>query len=360
MPKTPTIERAAELLLRAQLAARRGGDRGVLLEEVRREWGVSKPTLRRVVRHLMAVAAREGFERLGTLSRPHVPRDPGRAGRPASPRLVWTPVQPISRRVLVPTRGPAVDNIPLSQAFMGELACAPFELAAEGVFANVFGPLVDGLPKRNAGQLDELRRRGHWYQPAVHRRIDPDVANECVSAVLHRNLLEIGDYRSPNRDWAPQGYEFAPWTLVQSYDGLYVLGRPTGAPPSKPPQLLALHRMGAARRLRGTTQEIPENFDPATFLGHGYGPYVGQPGETLLFVPDDEWKFVQEMEVASERARRPVPGGWEVELATGFNHGLRLWCRWEGIRIVESTGMPDWVSKQQVAACESSSDQKAP
>ncbi len=355
MPKTPTIERAADLLLRAQLAALPGDGQGVLLEEVRGEWNreaepgeeVSKSTLRRVVRHLIKVAGREGFERLGALSRPHVPAEPGRAGRPAWPRLLWTPARPLIRRVKVQTRGPEIENVVLSQAFMGEVASAPFERAAEGVFTNVFGPLANSLGPGDAARLEELRTRGFWYQPAVHRRLDPDVVNECITAVLHRNQLQIDEYRSPNREGNARAYTFEPWTLVQSYDGLYVLGQPAGSPTKTRGRLLAVHRMGVAHRLRKTKFELPHDFDPEKYLGHGFGPYVGQPGRTLLFVPDDEWRFVEEMLIPSEKARRQVPGGWELELGTGFNHGLRLWCRWQGIRILESDGMPAWVRDLQ-------------
>ena len=47
------------------------------------------------------------------------------------------------------------------------------------------------------------------------------------------------------------------------------------------------------------------------------------------------------MVIPSRESAQRVDGGWELELDTGFTHGLRLWCRWMGIRILESTGMKE-------------------
>ena len=337
MAKKPNVERAADLLLRAQLADIRG--EGVRLEEVRQEWNkhakpkeeVSKATMQRVVRHLLKVAGEDGFDRLGTLSRRRAPNQAGKPGRPPRGMLFWKPAPTRQHKI----RGaPRIENLDLERVFMGELACAPLEKAAKGVFADVFGPLEFSLDDEEKDRMKSLRKQGYYHQPAARRRFDAQVVKECIRAVIYRNVLQIDEYRSPNRGYGARSYTFEPWTLVLSYDGLYVLGRRAGASEDSL-FVLAVHRMVVARRLTDQHFEVPANHRPSKYLGHGFGPFVGKPGTTRLFVPDDEWNHVEEMVIANVRTRKRVDGGWELELDTGFTHGLRLWCRWQGIDILE-------------------------
>ena len=342
MAKKPNVERAADLLLRAQLAGIRG--EGVRLEDVRDEWNkdakpeeeVSKATMRRVVRHLFKVAAEDGFDRLGVLSRRRAPDEAGQLGRPARGMLFWKP----ARQTM--TRGaPKIENLDLERVFMGELACAPLEKAAKGVFTDVFGPLEFSLDEdEDKDRMKSLRKQGYYYQPAARRRFDAQIVKECIRAVIYRNVLQIAEYRSPNKAFGARSYTFEPWTLVQSHDGLYVLGRRSGGSEDSL-FVLAVHRMVVARRLTDEHFRVPGNYRPSKYLGHGFGPFIGKPGTTRLFVSDEEWHHVEEMVIPSRVSAQRVDGGWEVELATGFTHGLRLWCRWMGIRILESTGMTE-------------------
>ena len=349
MAKKPNVERAADLLLRAQLAGTRG--EGVSLGEVRDSWNqdakpgeeVTAATMRSVLRHLLKVAAEDGFESLGTLSRRRAPDEAGKLGRPARGMLFWKPARQTK------TRGvPKVENLDLERVFMGELACAPLEKAAKGVFADVFGPLEFSLDDDEKDRMKSLRMQGYYYQPAARRQLDPQIAKECIRAVIFRNVLQIDEYRSPNKGYGARSYTFEPWTLVQSHDGLYVLGRRSGASEGSL-FVLAVHRMVVARRLLDQHFQVPNNHRPSKFFGHGFGPFVGKPGTTRLFVSDEEWNHVEEMVIPSCRERERVDGGWELELDTGFTHGLRLWCRWMGIRILESTGMKE--SDRELQRC---------
>ena len=345
MAEVPTGERTAALLLRAQAA----GSDGVDLGDVRTEWGVSPVTMRRVVRQLLRVAERLKVEHLGTLTRGHVTDDPRRAGRPGRASLIWTPGRvgvrrqvreaTVEARQAAPLRPPSI-----AQAFMGAIARRPFEIACkrgdeEGprLFDGVFGELADGLTAQDAERLTKLLRQGLWYQPALRRPglLEAEV-DEVFSAVLYRNPLEVHGYASPSSGDPPHSLQIEPWTLVQSFDGLYVHGVERDRRGTGP---WAIHRMNGVRRIRGEHFEVPDDYDPADHFGHGFGPFIGKAGQTRLFVPDKEWRFVQEVEFPREVGRRQVAGGWEIDLDTGFTFGLHRWCLWQGVRIVNSTGM---------------------
>ena len=363
MAKVPTGERTAELLLLAQAA----GPGGVDLAQVREAWGVSAPTMRRVVRQLLATVDRLGLDHLGTLRRGHIDDDPHRAGRPRRPTLIWDPgtvgASPKVKRVRAedvvrppepePPQAPHPTGGSLAKAFMGEIARRPFDLAArpdasdEGrLYDDAFKQLEQGVGEGDLERLADLRRRGFWFQPAIRRHgLQEGVLDTVITAVLHRRPLEIQEYGSPSSGRPPHPLVIEPWTLVQSYDGFYILGRDERD--RRGPW--ALHRMKGVRRLREQSFEIPDDYDPADHLGHGFGPFLGQEGRTVLFVSDREWPWLSEMEIPLETGRRQVEGGWELELATGFTFGLHRWCLWQGVRILESEGMPDAEAAEHAA-----------
>ena len=91
----------------------------------------------------------------------------------------------------------------------------------------------------------------------------------------------------------------------------------------------------------GAAFTIPRDFHPATYLDHGFGPYIGSEERTVPFAPDGEWKYLREVDFPNQNgAPVPVEGGVQITLNTGFNWGMERWCRWMGMEIVSSTGSP--------------------
>jgi len=181
--------------------------------------------------------------------------------------------------------------------------------------------------------LNRLSRTGFWYQPFGRRpHRDPDALDQVLSALLYSCVLHVGRYSSPEERARPLDIE--PWTLVQSYDGLYVLGPDAADGCGSSPRMWALHRMQDVSFLRKRRFMVSGDYDPADYLGHGYGPFVGSPGTTELFVPEREARYVLEYDLPSQLgAPTRVNGGWRVVLGTGINWGIRLWARWMGIEI---------------------------
>ena len=315
------MDKAADLLLRAQAFGRRG----VPLADLQVAWAVDASTVRRVVTRLTKLVE-ERYSGLGRLTRPHVAAATGKAIRGREARLIWEP-----RRTQ--------RDIVLFQAVLTRLACLPFARASVGFFDSAIAPWMGDLGHHDQHRLEEISRRGLWYQPAVRRELNEDVVNECTTAVIRRERLAVGEY-APGTGGLRRDLVFEPWTLVHSYDGLYVLGRNAEPAPDRRRRILAVHRMSEVRWLRGEAFDLPPDYDPAVHLGHGFGPFMGRDGTTRLLVPAREWRYVREMVIPREKERQEVELGMELLLDTGFNFGLHRWCLWQGIVILESTDMP--------------------
>jgi hypothetical protein len=313
------------------LMAQEAGTRGVSYRHLGQHWEASARTVRRIADQAVQLAAR--FEKLGSLHRPHLDAN-GRPVRGLEPRVVWVPRW-------------TAEQVFLGQAAAVLMAAKPFEAASADVVADAVESLVQGALRPDQRlRLDELRKRAFYYQPALRRKLDDDVVNDCLFAVVRSHPIRIGTYKSPNYDTPDRNVVLEPWTLVQSYDGLYVLGRQRepdaaqggGRGPEKRWGLrrpMALHRMRDVEVLVRETFVVEDGYGPEKLLGHGFGPYLGQKGKTVLFVPEQHWGFVKEIELPNQDGEpRQVEGGIEIVLKTRRTYGMERWCRWMGIEVV--------------------------
>lgn len=311
MPRGNGSRRAVDLLLRAQAA----GPAGVSIRALASEWNVHERTVRRLAQDTIDAAAR--FEAQGTLRK---------QGRGRLARLVWEPADTIR-------------DVRSTEAMALLAALGPWRALGHDDISETLERLLGEAGKTarttQRRHLEQLARTGFWYQPFGRRpHRDPEALDQVLSALLYGCVLQVGRYRSPEE--RERSLDIEPWTLVHAYDGLYVLGPEVGADEDHEPLMWALHRMEDTRFIRGQRFTVPGDFDPATYLGHGYGPFIGEPGRTELFVPEREARYVLEYELPSQigEAER-VEGGWRVVLGTRVNWGVRLWARWMGVGIAE-------------------------
>jgi len=297
-----------DVLLRAQET----GPGGILLHALASEWDVHERTVRR-----LAAAAVEASERHTSAGRL------ARVGRGRTARLVWTPA--------LPSR-----DVHATEALALLAATGPWRSLGHDDIADTLDRLLAAASRDARAvrrrDLDRLARTGFWYQPFGRRpHLDPDALDQVLSALLYSAVLHVGRYSSPEEP--ARSLDLEVHSVVHAYDGIYVLGPEIGS--DRGPQMWAVHRMTDTRFDRSRRYTVPPDHDPATYLGHGYGPFLGTEGETELFVPDDEADYVMEYELPSQiGAPRRVDGGWEVTLDTGVTWGMRLWCRWMGVEIV--------------------------
>jgi hypothetical protein len=304
-----TARRATELLLRVQAASPAPVD----LQPLAGEWGVSWQTVRRIVTTVEQQA--EDFHQLGRLVR---------SGRGKTARLAWVPRACRSGRRARSTQ-------------LGALLAAigPWRAAgAEGV-ASVLQQLLQAAVadsgEGRAGVVADLLRRGFYHQPHMPRAMrDPEALDEVLSSLFWRRGLWIERYHSPRREHHQVVIE--PWTLVHALDGLYVLGPLAG---EAKPWMWALHRMEGVRWQREHHVEVPADYRPEDLLGHGYGPFLGEKGETLLRVPAEHAPWVLESPLPCQQGE-PEPlhdGGFRVRLGIARNYGLEMWARGMGVEI---------------------------
>ena len=304
-----SARRATDLLLRVQLASPAPID----LRPLADEWGVSWQTVRRLVATVEQQAS--DYHRVGRLVR---------TGRGSSARLAWVPrARRGGRRA--------------RSAQLGALLAAigPWRAAgAEGV-ADVLKQLLQAAVAdagaSRASVVADLLKRGFYHQPHMPRAMrDPEALDEVLSSLFWRRGLWIECYRSPRREHRRVVIE--PWTLVHALDGLYVLGPVAG---EDTPWLWALHRMEGVRWHREHLVEVPADYQPEDLLGHGYGPFLGKRGETILRVPAHAAPWVLESPLPCQQGE-PEPlsdGGFRVRLGIAWNYGLELWARGMGVEI---------------------------
>lgn len=302
-----SARRAAELLLRVQTASPAPVD----LRPLADEWGVSWQTVRRIVATLEQQA--EDHHRLGRLVR---------SGRGRTARLAWVPRARWGGRRARSTQ-------------LGALLAAigPWRAAgAEGVHSVLQQLIQAAVADSGEGRADvvaDLLRRGFYHQPHMPRAMrDPEALDEVLSALFWRRGLWLDRYRSPRREHRDVVIE--PWTLVHALDGLYVLGPIAG---EAQPWMWALHRMEGVRWEREHIVEVPADYRPEDLLGHGYGPFLGERGETTLRVPAEAAPWVLESPLPCQLGE-PEPledGAFRVRLGIAWNFGLELWARGMGV-----------------------------
>ncbi len=311
MTREAGVHRGVDALLRAQAA----GTRGVSLRRLAAEWGVHERTVRRLA--CVAVEAAESHPEVGRLLR---------VGRGREARLVWAPAR-LAREVH------ATEALALLAA-LGPWRSLGHDDISDTLERLLWAASMDTRAVRRRN-LQRLSSTGFWYQPFGRRpHRDPEALDQVLSALLYSRALHVGRYSSPER--LPRSLLLHPFTLVHAYDGLYVLGPAVERGIPGNPEMWALHRMEDVHFARGQPYQVPADYDPADYLGHGYGPFLGKPGTTELFIPEDEAPYVLEYELPSQ-IDRPVrvDGGWLVTLDTGVTWGIRLWARWMGVEIVD-------------------------
>ncbi|MBM4369597.1 MAG: WYL domain-containing protein [Deltaproteobacteria bacterium] len=304
-----SARRACDLLLRVVAAS----PHPVTIRALATEWEVSWQTVRRLVRVAHEAAAANA--------------DAGRlvqSGRGEHTTLTWVPA--------AHSRGRAAHAVALAAAL------GPWRALGMDDVSVVLQQLLQGAVAETLGQrtavLADILERGFYYQPWMPRQMrDPEALNEVLSALFYRSALSLDHYRSPSREH--ENVVLEPWTLVHALDGLYVLGPIAGEPE---PRLWALHRMQGASRCRDSSVTVPRDYRPEALLGHGYGPFLSEPGRCTIRVPAAHVPYVLESPLPRQRGEavtRP-DGSVEIQLDVAPHPGLRMWARAVGGRVVAS------------------------
>ncbi len=295
-----SARRACDLLLRVVGAS----PHPVSIRALAGEWEVSWQTVRRLVRVAHEAAAANA--------------DAGRlvqSGRGEHTTLAWIPGNA--------ERGRAVHTAALAAA-LGPGRALGIDDVSTVLRQLLQGAVADTLGQRTA-VLADILERGFYYQPWMPRQMrDPDALDQVLSALFYRSALRVEHYRSPSREHEHVTLE--PWTLVHALDGLYVLGPVQG---EKEPRLWALHRMQGAKRCRDMIVTVPRDYRPEGLLGHGYGPFLAEPGECTVLVPAAEVPYVLESPLPRQRGEpeRLPDGSARVRLDVAPHTGLRVWAR---------------------------------
>ena len=310
------VRRATELLLRVQTVSPAPVD----LHPLADEWGVSWQTVRRLVAAVEQQA--EAYTHLGRLVQ---------SGRGKTARLAWVPRTRRSGRARSSQLGALL-------AAIGPWRAAGAEGVA-GVLKQLLQAAVADAGPGRADLVRDLLSRGFYHQAHMPRTMrDPEALDEVLSALFWRRGLWLERYRSPRRQHAELLLE--PWTLVHALDGLYVLGPQSG---DTKPWLWALHRMEGVRWRRDHHVEVPSGYHPQDLLGHGYGPFVGKRGRTVLRVPADQAPWVLESPLPCQEGEPELleDGSFRVRLSIAHNLGLEIWARGMGVDIEEGASEPE-------------------
>ena len=157
---------------------------------------------------------------------------------------------------------------------------------------------------------------------------DPDAVDAVLTALFYRCALRVRRYRTPRMP--REHLTLDPWTLVQALDGLYLLAPETG---TSKPAMWALHRMEEVEWLKNSPVTLPKSYRPADLVGHGYGPFIGAPGEVTIRVPASEAPWVLKSPLQGQIGEpEPLPNGdFRVRLGVGHHMGIDLWARGLGL-----------------------------
>lgn len=308
--------RAAELLLRAQAA----GPEGLEVYPLAAEWGVSWQTVRRLI--TIAESAAEAAAATAPPRRRGATRGTlERRGTGPRTRLVWTPAEATARG------GRHTEMVALA-ASLGPWRALGIDDVSSVLERQLRGALAD-VPADRAVLVRDLLDRGFYYQSWMPRQLrDPEAVDGVLTALFYRCALSVRRYHSPRGARADVRIE--PWTLVQALDGLYVLGPEAGG---GPPAMWALHRMEDVRWHRDQPVALPRDYRPEDLVGHGYGPFIGKPGEVTIRVPAAEAPWVLESPLHRQIGPpEPLPDGdYRVRLGVAYHLGIALWARGVGV-----------------------------
>jgi predicted DNA-binding transcriptional regulator YafY len=94
-----------------------------------------------------------------------------------------------------------------------------------------------------------------------------------LTGVIRRWKLQCR-YR-PNKGRAKDGI-LAPYALVMYKNGLYVIGKRDDSDPNKPPHVYAAERFVEAEHIRGSTFELPSDFNVDSFFAGAFGIHHGK------------------------------------------------------------------------------------
>ena len=310
--------RAAELLLRVQAA----GPQGLKVYPLAEEWKVSWQTVRRLV--AVAEAAAEAIHGSAPSARAAVRGTLERRGRGPDTRLVWLPASESG-----PRRSRQTEMVALA-ASLGPWQALGIDDVASVLERQLRGALAE-VPAERAALVRDLLARGFYYQPWMPRQMrDNDCVNAVLSALFYRSAITIGQYHSPRS--GPRPVSLDPWTLVQALDGLYLLAPETG---STTPAMWALHRMEDVVWQKDTAVVLPRDYRPADLVGHGYGPFIGAPGEVSIRVPASEVPWVLESPLQGQIGEPEAldNGDFRVRLGVGHHLGIDLWARGLGLTV---------------------------
>ncbi len=303
--------RIAELIFRAQELA----PRPLQLYPLAEEWDISWRSVRRVVNLALEVSNEHDGE--GVLKR---------AGRGQTSELTWVRRTSIRRE-----RGRNPEIVALLAAL------GPWKAMEVPDVSDVLDRLLEdakrSVPHERVRRIEDLARRGFYYQPFLQRKMrDPDTVDEVLSALFWRSALRVDRYCSPRGE--REDVVLDPWTLAHVHDGLYLIA-PRRSNPDKP-RLWALHRMEGVRWVRNERVDLPRDYHPEQYLGHGYGPFFGTGGEVTLRVPPEEAPYVLESPLPHQLGdmERAKEGHLLVRVGVGWNFGIELFARAMGVEIV--------------------------
>ena len=306
--------RIAELIFRAQERS----PRPLRLYPLVDEWGISWRSVRRVVNLALEVSCEHDGE--GVLER---------AGSGQKSELTWNRRSSIRRE-----RGRSPEIVALLAALGPWKAMQVADVS--GVLDRLLEDAKQSVPRDRVRRIEDLARRGFYYQPFLQRKMrDPDAVDEVLSALFWRSALRVERY------WSPRGTRedlvLDPWTLAHVHDGLYMIAPRRGEPEN--PRLWALHRMEGVRWQRGETVRIPRDYHPEQYLGHGYGPFFGTEGEVTLRIPADEAPYVLESSLPHQIGEAVLndDGSYLVRVGVGWNFGLQLLARWMGASVLAAS-----------------------
>ncbi|MBD3372238.1 MAG: WYL domain-containing protein, partial [Candidatus Coatesbacteria bacterium] len=95
----------------------------------------------------------------------------------------------------------------------------------------------------------------------------------------------------------------------------------------------------------------PDNFDPADFLRHSFGPWVGEPKRIILDFPDYAAAYFDDLHIhPTQRLSELSGGGVRLSLEVAPSEHLARWLAGFGaeVSIVEPPELRDWVREIHV------------
>ena len=140
---------------------------------------------------------------------------------------------------------------------------------------SIYEKIVSSLPDGQQSDLDNFGDRFVFlpdHGTKIYRDKD-DIMDALLTGVIRRWKLQCR-YR-PNKGRAKDGI-LAPYALVMYKNGLYVIGKRDDSDPNKPPHVYAAERFVEAEHIRGSTFELPSDFNVDSFFAGAFGIHHGK------------------------------------------------------------------------------------